>query len=141
MTTQPIFASNYPPTEATAALAPLLKPTGKWSLTPNGQGIERPFKFKGFKKCWEFMNTVAPECTKQKHHPEWSNVYNTAYIRWTTHSPPGISGKDVVMARFCDEVAREMGEVESVDVQDVERELVERVGVEGGDCCVPKKKS
>ncbi|EHL02220.1 hypothetical protein M7I_1814 [Glarea lozoyensis 74030] len=62
MTTQPIFASNYPPTEATAALAPLLKPTGKWSLTPNGQGIERPFKFKGFKKCWFKQLYVKSRC-------------------------------------------------------------------------------
>lgn len=86
------------------------------------------------------MNTISPECVKQKHHPEWSNVYNTTFIRWTTHSPPGISGKDVQMAAFCDEKAREMGEVEGEEGGDVGRELVDRVSVEGGDCCVPKGK-
>jgi 4a-hydroxytetrahydrobiopterin dehydratase len=94
------------------------------------------------------MSKIAPECQTQKHHPEWSNVYNTTYIRWTTHSPPGISSKDVLMARYCDEAAERLGEV--VEEQAVEEkaesegsmgwELVDRVGVEGGDCCVPKKK-
>lgn len=44
------------------------------------------------------------------------------------------------MAKFCDEVAGRCGEVEDV-VEDGEvgRELVDRVGAEAGDCCVPKK--
>jgi len=90
------------------------------------------------------MDTVASECVVQKHHPEWSNVYNTTFIRWTTHSPPGLSEKDVLMARFCDEIAGKCGEVEDFGVDvleegEVGRELVDRVGVEAGDCCVPKK--
>ncbi|TVY91324.1 putative pterin-4-alpha-carbinolamine dehydratase [Lachnellula willkommii] len=138
--TQPIFSSTYPPTQGTHDLSTLLKPTGKWSLIANGKGIERRVRFRGFKKCWEFMDTVASKCVQQKHHPEWSNVYNTTFVRWTTHSPPGLSEKDVLMARFCDEVAGRCGEVEDV-VEDGEvgRELVDRVGVEAGDCCVPKK--
>ncbi len=70
-------------------------------------------------------------------------MYNTTFIRWTTHSPPGLSEKDVLMARFCDEKARECGEVE-VEAQEGEeglrgKELVDRVEEEGGDCCVPPK--
>ena len=57
------------------------------------------------------MNTVAAECKTQKHHPEWTNIYNRTHIRWTTHNPEGLSGKDIGMARFCDEVAKEKGEV------------------------------
>lgn len=90
----------------------------------------------------EFMNLVAAECAVQKHHPEWSNVYNTTFIRWTTHSPPGLSEKDVVMVRFCDEKAGECGEVVVEDEgKGIGRDLVDRVAVEGGDCCVPKKKT
>jgi len=145
-TTQPSpnFASNYAPSQGLKDLAPLLKDNGgKWSLIDSGKGIERGFKFKGFKKCWEFMNLVAPECVVKKHHPEWSNVYNTTFIRWTTHSPPGLSEKDVLMARFCDEKARECGEVEVKEGEGEGgsrgQELVDRVEKEGGDCCVPKK--
>jgi 4a-hydroxytetrahydrobiopterin dehydratase len=91
------------------------------------------------------MNLVAAECSVQKHHPEWSNVYNTTFIRWTTHSPSGLSFKDISMARFCDEKALECGEVVQEEKREdggnsVGEELVGRVVVEGGDCCVPKKK-
>lgn len=68
-------------------------------------------------------------------------VYNTAFIRWTTHSPPGLSEKDVAMARYCDEQARACGEVEGDSAGSaVGKELADRVASEGGDCCVPKKK-
>jgi 4a-hydroxytetrahydrobiopterin dehydratase len=94
------------------------------------------------------MNAVAEECKVKKHHPEWSNVYNTTFIRWTTHSPPGLSTKDIEMAQFCDEQALVFGELvpESqeegvLEGQDVGKELADRVAVEGGDCCVPKPRA
>ncbi|RDL31440.1 uncharacterized protein BP5553_09649 [Venustampulla echinocandica] len=153
--TQPTFSSNYSSEEGLNDLTPLLKGSGqggRWTLIPSGKGIERRFQFKGFKKTWEFMNLIAPECIKQKHHPEWSNVYNTTYIRWTTHSPPGLSAKDVLMARFCDEQAEKCGEVVQEEGEgekegvkggedgDVGKGLVDRVASEAGDCCVPKGK-
>jgi 4a-hydroxytetrahydrobiopterin dehydratase len=58
------------------------------------------------------MSRVAEECQKQKHHPEWSNTYNVVFVRWTTHKTGGLTEKDVVMARFCDGVATEVGEIE-----------------------------
>ena len=57
------------------------------------------------------METVAAECKKRKHHPEWTNIYNRTHVRWTTHRPEGLSGRDVEMAGFCDGVGREKGEV------------------------------
>jgi 4a-hydroxytetrahydrobiopterin dehydratase len=94
------------------------------------------------------MNAVAEECKVKKHHPEWSNVYNTTFIRWTTHSPPGLSTKDIEMAQFCDGQALVFGELvpESqeegvLEGQDVGKELADRVAVEGGDCCVPKPRA
>ncbi|PMD54216.1 transcriptional coactivator/pterin dehydratase [Hyaloscypha bicolor E] len=140
----PTFSSNYSPEQGTKDLSPLLKANGgKWVLTESGKGVERSFKFKTFKKTWEFMNIVAAECAVKKHHPEWSNVYNTTFIRWTTHSPPGLSEKDVLMARFCDEKAGECGELEVEEGKegDMGSGLADRVAAEGADCCVPKKKS
>ena len=61
------------------------------------------------------MNKVAAECKKQKHHPEWSNVFNKTHIRWTTHNPEGLSTKDTVMAKFCDDTGKEFGEAEPED--------------------------
>lgn len=77
--------------------------TAGWSLTSNGQGIERSFKFKTFAKTWvssclllllltllypvpaltshgtrslfqDFMTAVSLKCKLKNHHPEWSNV-------------------------------------------------------------------
>lgn len=70
------------------------------------------------------MSEIAMECNKpqHRHHPEWSNVYNFTRVRWTTHWPEGISGKDLEMARFCDEVARRWGEVGEDGEEDVVEE-------------------
>ncbi|KAI6787596.1 hypothetical protein KC327_g18555 [Hortaea werneckii] len=104
----------------------LVENGGRWRLCREGRGVERGFKFKTFKVTWDFMTAIATECKRTRHHPEWSNVYNRTQILWTTHSPSGISGRDTQMARFCDAVAREMGEV------------VEEEGEGGkgdGECC------
>jgi hypothetical protein len=62
----------------------------------------------------EFMNTVAAECKVQKHHPEWTNIFNKTHVRWTTHKPLGLSSKDILMARFCDEAGTDHGELADV---------------------------
>lgn len=84
------------------------------------------------------MNTVAAECKKTKHHPEWSNVYNQTQIRWTTHNPEGLSSKDTHMAKFCDEAAKDFKELE-IEACDV------TIGpdgkIEAGDCCSGKPSS
>ncbi|KAI2636164.1 transcriptional coactivator/pterin dehydratase [Xylaria nigripes] len=127
------------------ALQELLNSAGKggrWSLIPNGQGLERSFKFKTFAKTWDFMTAVSLQCKLKNHHPEWSNVYNTTYIRWTTHNPEGLSAKDAELAKLCDSLARDFGEVVD-DRKAVEscalRQVADRVVGDAGDCCTPKK--
>lgn len=101
------------------------------------------------------MDAVAGSCAKNKHHPEWSNVsiplgwaerglidgrakmYNTTFIRWTTHAPNGLSAKDTMMARECDTRALICEEVESEESA-AGKALADRAATEGGDCCVPK---
>ncbi|PLB55826.1 hypothetical protein P170DRAFT_433302 [Aspergillus steynii IBT 23096] len=36
------------------------------------------------------------------HHPRIEITYNSITFHWKTHSPPGLSQKDVQMADFCD---------------------------------------
>jgi len=84
---------------------------GKWSLSATRMGIEREFKFKTFAKTMIFINQIADQCKVRKHHPDWANVYNKVTIRWTTHSPEGLSYKDVEMAKFCDGKGAELGEI------------------------------
>ncbi|KAI0876266.1 pterin 4 alpha carbinolamine dehydratase-domain-containing protein [Hypoxylon argillaceum] len=140
------FSAGADETSLAAALQELLSSPGKggrWTLIPNGQGLERSFKFRNFTKTWDFMTAVALQCKLKNHHPEWSNVYNTTYIRWTTHSPAGLSAKDVELADICDSLARDFGEVNDggyTAESSVLREAADRVVGDAGDCCVPKTK-
>ncbi|KAI9676648.1 MAG: hypothetical protein M1829_002965 [Trizodia sp. TS-e1964] len=88
----------------------------------------------------QFMDAIAAECSVQQHHPEWSNVYNTAFVRWTTHRPAGLSAKDIAMARFCDAQAMLLGEVAGpeTDNGDGMSELADESARLGGGCCAPK---
>lgn len=76
------------------------------------------------------MTAVSLQSKLRNHHPEWSNVsirvgslpdsnhrlttplqvYNTTFIRWTTHNPAGLSEKDVTLAALCDALAKDMGD-------------------------------
>lgn len=94
------------PGDLPGRVAPLLD---TWELTPSGSGLRRQFTFKTFASAWKFMDAVAQECKAQRHHPEWSNLYNKVTVEWTTHRPQGLSIKDVEMAEFCDKTASEIG--------------------------------
>ncbi|CAJ2501958.1 Uu.00g048110.m01.CDS01 [Anthostomella pinea] len=124
-TAQINFSPGVDETALTKALQPLLASAGeggRWAVVPGGEGLERSFKFKTFAKTW---------------------VYNTTYIRWTTHSPKGLSAKDVELAAACDGLARDFGEiVEDEEDGGATRELkqvADRVVANAGDCCAPKK--
>jgi 4a-hydroxytetrahydrobiopterin dehydratase len=144
------ISSNSSPAVIEEQLPPLL--SNRWKITATQNGVEKEFKFKTFKATWAFLSSVAGEAQKARHHPEWSNVYNVAFIRWTTHHPAGLSELDLKMAKFCDEKAAENNEVipapseqEPTTAEAFEGEdnggmcsLTNRAVTAGGDCCVPK---
>ncbi|KAK2067745.1 hypothetical protein P8C59_001457 [Phyllachora maydis] len=123
----PRFSAGTDTSTLEAALSPLLVQTGgRWTLAADGEGLERSFRFKTFAKAWllvppascgladkDFMTAVSLQCKVRNHHPEWSNVYNTTFIRWKTHSPQGLSSKDIDLAAVCDALAEDFGEVTS----------------------------
>lgn len=110
----------------------------------------------------DFMTAVALQCKLKNHHPEWSNVYNTTFIRWTTHNPgaglpPGLTVKDTELAVLCDELGRAFGEVAEEakpkeDATPAEQASADNAactlsslannaaGAAGGDCCTPRPK-
>lgn len=38
-------------------------------------------------------------------------------VYWSTHSPRGLSAKDTIMAKYCDEEAKTIGTVDQSDAQ------------------------
>ena len=68
------YSSNSDPEKVAAEVTHLTDGTGRWNISATKAGLEREFKFKTFKTTWAFMNAIAEQATKKKHHPEWSNV-------------------------------------------------------------------
>lgn len=71
-------------------------------------------------------------------------VYNTTFIRWTTHNPQGLSAQDIDMAAKCDDLAREFGEQQQEQSPTSAatcnlRDLASTAATSSGDCCGPKK--
>ncbi|KAF8445386.1 pterin 4 alpha carbinolamine dehydratase-domain-containing protein [Terfezia claveryi] len=106
-----LFCTNTTPDTIAEASKLFASTTRPWNLIQSPPGVQRKIKFKTFATAMKFWNAVADECKAQKHHPEWGNVYNEVVVRWTTHSPRGISSKDIRMAKFCDRTAAELGEI------------------------------
>ncbi|KAH7165546.1 pterin 4 alpha carbinolamine dehydratase-domain-containing protein [Dactylonectria macrodidyma] len=144
MAAQPRFSAGTDAASVTPALTSLLSSSGgRWALTNNGAALERRFRFKTFAKTWDFMTGVSLQCKIKNHHPEWSNVYNTTFIRWTTHNPAGLSEKDIIMAAECDALASELGELApepDTDQSCAIKGLADQTAAAAGDCCTPNKK-
>ena len=69
-------------------------------------------------------------------------VYNSTFVRWTTHSPKGLSKLDVEMAKICDSIAQDFGVVEANPGSNEScqiKKLADQGASAAGDCCVPKK--
>ncbi|EAA33003.2 transcriptional coactivator/pterin dehydratase [Neurospora crassa] len=139
--TKPQFSEGSDPAVLDPALEKLLSTGGgggRWTLTQQGLAIERTFKFKTFAKTWDFMTAVSLQCKLKNHHPEWSNVFNTTFIRWTTHVPKGLSSLDIELATICDSLAKDFGETEpEAGASCAMPNLTDRAVASSGDCCTP----
>jgi 4a-hydroxytetrahydrobiopterin dehydratase len=76
------------------------------------------------------------------YYVELRKIYNKTFIRWTTHNPPGLSMKDIQMAKYCDEQAIVLGEVQipsgTRDQTAHIRDLADQVAMGSGDCCTSR---
>ena len=67
--------------------------------------LQRSFRFKNFVEAWAFMTEVAFHAERLKHHPNWSNVWNTVDIQLNTHDAGNIvTQKDHELAAAIDAV-------------------------------------
>ena len=77
-----------------------------WSLNADKTAIARSFRFQDFNAAFGFMSRIALMAERLDPHPAWSNVYNRVDITLTTHDAGGLSDKDMVMARFINDLER-----------------------------------
>ena len=73
-----------------------------WKLDTVAGTIDRKFVFADFVQAFSFMTAVALAAEKHNHHPEWSNVYGTVNIRFTTHDAGGLTSLDFLMANLAE---------------------------------------
>ncbi|XP_042233759.1 pterin-4-alpha-carbinolamine dehydratase-like [Homarus americanus] len=90
--------------ERETKLKPLLD--DNWTMVDGRDAMKKTFLFKDFNEAWGWMSCVALRGEKIDHHPEWFNVYNKVEVTWSTHDCGGLSAKDIVMAKFCDDTSK-----------------------------------
>ncbi|KAF1814772.1 pterin-4-alpha-carbinolamine dehydratase 2, partial [Eremomyces bilateralis CBS 781.70] len=86
-----------------------------WTHHASPPSLTRTFLFPTFKSAMSFITRVADLAARERHHPEWANVYNRVMVRWVTHRPrdgpegPRVTELDVRVARECEEIAGDVG--------------------------------
>ncbi|OJD17785.1 hypothetical protein AJ78_02137 [Emergomyces pasteurianus Ep9510] len=88
-----------------------------WSLDDEHMGVKKTFYFKTYTKCQDFFNMIAIKSKLANHHSTMTVKFRSVNVHWTTHSPPGLSAKDTLMAKYCDEQAKMIGAVDESQVE------------------------
>ncbi|HEY1145285.1 MAG TPA: 4a-hydroxytetrahydrobiopterin dehydratase [Allosphingosinicella sp.] len=89
----------------TAAREAALADLSGWTWDEARDGIARHFAFRDFNQAFAFMTAVALAAEKADHHPEWSNVWNKVDIFLTTPDAPGLTQRDIALAKKIDRLA------------------------------------
>jgi 4a-hydroxytetrahydrobiopterin dehydratase len=76
-----------------------------WVAVAGRDAIQRQLKFADFNEAFGFMTRVAIKAQEMDHHPEWFNVYNKVEITLSTHEANGLTERDILLARFIDQIA------------------------------------
>ncbi|XP_057651669.1 probable pterin-4-alpha-carbinolamine dehydratase [Diorhabda carinulata] len=90
--------------ERYAILTPLIEQG--WNQLEGRDAIYKEFLFKDFNQAFGFMSRIALVAEKMDHHPEWFNVYNKVQVTLSSHDVNGLSGRDVKLANFMEEIAK-----------------------------------
>ena len=69
-----------------------------WEKAPEGQKIERTFKFPDFLTALAFVNKVGEKAEKQGHHPDVFLTWGKVRLQSCTHSSGGLTAKDFELA-------------------------------------------
>jgi 4a-hydroxytetrahydrobiopterin dehydratase len=73
-----------------------------WSK--RAQTIVRTYKFDGFLKGIDFVSQIAKKAQKMNHHPDIDIRFDQITLTLTTHDEGGITEKDFLLAKQCDEI-------------------------------------
>ena len=80
-----------------------------WKFDSDNKAMSRGLKFNNFSEAMGFIMQIAITADAIKHHPEWSNVYSSVWIKLTTHDAGGITELDENLAKTIDKIALKLG--------------------------------
>ena len=73
-----------------------------WSISADGQRLEKAFRFDDFHRTMGFVNAVAWIANAEDHHPDLEVGYNYCRMKYSTHSIGGLSQNDFICAAKVD---------------------------------------
>ncbi|MEB3244704.1 MAG: 4a-hydroxytetrahydrobiopterin dehydratase [Vampirovibrionales bacterium] len=69
----------------------------------NASALQATVRFTTFRALMRFINLLADEAERVRHHPALTLDYTTLEIIWTTHDAGGLTERDYAMARWCNQ--------------------------------------
>jgi len=91
----------------TEAVQSLLQEVPDWNL--EGNAIVRSLEFPSFLSAIAFVNKVAEEAEKAKHHPDIDIRWQTVRLVLSSHSAGGLTSADFMLARKLDQLCPQAG--------------------------------
>lgn len=85
-----------------SAVRNYLEALSGWSLTDDGNGIIKEFRFDDFHRTMAFVNAVAWIAHVEDHHPDFKVSYPSCALHYSTHDVGGLSLNDFICAARVD---------------------------------------
>jgi 4a-hydroxytetrahydrobiopterin dehydratase len=84
----------------------LLSQVPQWQLATDTDTprLQREFRLADYYQTLAFVNAIAWIAHQQDHHPELIVNYNRCQVRFSTHTPRGISVNDFICAAHIDQL-------------------------------------
>ncbi|SFN69775.1 4a-hydroxytetrahydrobiopterin dehydratase [Dokdonella immobilis] len=69
-----------------------------WTLSADGNGIVKTYRFEDFHRTMAFVNAVAWIAHVEDHHPDFKVSYPSCELHYSTHDVGGLSLNDFICA-------------------------------------------
>ena len=73
-----------------------------WTLTRQGKGIAKEYRFKNFAEALAFANKIGAVAEAEGHHPDLAVSWGKVGVSLSTHSIGGLSENDFILAAKID---------------------------------------
>ncbi|KAF2752572.1 transcriptional coactivator/pterin dehydratase [Pseudovirgaria hyperparasitica] len=83
-----------------------------WQLDKNEVQVAKTYHLASYRNVKFLSLEIMSRSQLKNHHPVLTTTVSSVTVHWTTHNPPGLTEKDTLMAKYCDNVAEIIGTVD-----------------------------